>query len=376
MKKIQLAVVMCLWAAFGFADERIWVDAMINGKRAQFIFDTGADQLILFRNGADRLGLHTTDAPANFRPRPGMTAVGLSEPCQITLWQSSYWASLTTVAMPAYLNTHSDGVVGWRPVSHNIILIDAAALKINFLEDVPKPAADWTRLGVRTNLAQLFLEIPENGRTAIAQIDTGSSDGVSLSARKWREWKASHPKQPITLDSYFMPGAGVVVKEQMWAKELTLGPLRLTDVLVVEANSAQSVEDPLEFDASLGLAALKRMQIIVDGKDAVAYVLPRTNPASPSDHNRLGAVFVPANAQSNDLLARVVPRSPADEAGIRGGDQLLKVGDLDVTRWRTDPGVLPLSRFWDRPAGTKLNLLLRREGKDLKITVKLRHIFK
>ena len=74
-------------------------------------------------------------------------------------------------------------------------------------------------------------------------------------------------------------------------------------------------------------------------------------------------------------MAHVAEKSPAQKAGIRNGDILLKIGGLDVTKWRTDPKVLPLRRFWIRPAGTKLELSLTRDDKPLKATVELKDIF-
>ena len=59
---------------------------------------------------------------------------------------------------------------------------------------------------------------------------------------------------------------------------------------------------------------------------------------------------------------------------VRNGDVLLRIGNLDVTKWRTDPTVLPLSRFWEQPAGTRLDLTLRRGEQVLKINVPLRDI--
>jgi S1-C subfamily serine protease len=128
------------------------------------------------------------------------------------------------------------------------------------------------------------------------------------------------------------------------------------------------------FEASFGLAALKRLDLIVDGTHGVAYLRPRKSRPPPYDHSRLGAVFVPRDAQSNDLVAQIVPGSPAEEAGIRNGDVLLRVGTLDVTEWRTNPNVLPLSRFWEEPPGTRLDLTLRRGDKDMKVNVTLREI--
>jgi hypothetical protein len=56
---------------------------------------------------------------------------------------------------------------------------------------------------------------------------------------------------------------------------------------------------------------------------------------------------------------------------IRDGDVLLKIGVLNVTRWRTDPLILPLSRFWSQPAGTKHRLTLKRGDETYETTVTL-----
>ena len=114
--------------------------------------------------------------------------------------------------------------------------------------------------------------------------------------------------------------------------------------------------------------------MIIDGPAGAAYLKPKNTPPVLYDHNRLGAVFMPLEKNSTELVARVVRASPAYEAGIRNGDVLLKVGDLDVTKWRTDPKVLPLSRFWSMPSGMSLELLLKRGNEVYKTRPLLRHI--
>jgi hypothetical protein len=169
----------------------------------------------------------------------------------------------------------------------------------------------------------------------------------------------------------------LVVKEEAWADKISLGPVVLTGVPVMEADVADitlgSLSD-VQYEATLGLVALKRLDIIIDRKDDNVYVRPKKTPSIPYEHNRLGAVFVPHDSQSDDLLAHVVDGSPAYEAEIRNDDVLLKIGELDVTKWRTDPNVLPLSRFWCNPAGTKLDLTLKRGDKIFKTTAVLRNI--
>jgi len=64
-----------------------------------------------------------------------------------------------------------------------------------------------------------------------------------------------------------------------------------------------------------------------------------------------------------------------DHAGIRNEDTLLSVDNLDVTKWRTNPQILPLSRFWEQSAGTKLKLSLERNGEQFDTMVILKDIF-
>jgi hypothetical protein len=376
MRTVFITLALFLRVLVSFADERIWVDAKINDKPARLIFDTGADRLILFRRGAERLGLRISNSPLAFLPPPGAAVMGVTEPCKVTLWRTSRIASLASVEIPAYLHTRADGVLGWQPISQNIVMIDATTLNVKFLSRVPEVVTTWTRLQVQPHSGHLFLKIRhESGRETVVLVDTGSEDGVALSTQRWGEWKAVHTNQPATtLDSYFMPGAGLVVKETRWAEELSLGPLRLTDVPILESNPAQAASYPLEFEASLGLAALKRLDFVFDGKKGLAYVRPKETRGTVPEHNRLGAVFVPIESQSDDLIAHAIAGGPAHDAGVRDGDVLLKIGGLDVTRWRTDPTILPLSRFWTSPPGTKLDLTLKRGTAALNVTVTLRQI--
>ena len=123
---------------------------------------------------------------------------------------------------------------------------------------------------------------------------------------------------------------------------------------------------------TLGLAAMTQLDIIIDGKHNLAYLRPKTTPPLPYAYNRLGADFVPLDLKSDDLVACVVDGSPGYEAGIRNGDILLKIDEQDATKWRTrekrnDP-------FREQPAGTRLQLTLKRGNKIFTATAVLRNI--
>ena len=368
--------VFCLWASTAQATEdRILLDATINGKSASLVFDTGASHLILFRKGAERLGLKVSVPPQELKVAPGEVPVGTTEECEFALGTTHVRTSFKVFEPPSFLNMGVDGAVGWQPIRYNIIQIDASRKQARWLANTPPETATWLKFHIRSRSRVLCLEIPgQEDKSAALTVDTGSSCGAALSPELWRAWRAAHTNQPTTLLAGYMPGAGTVVMEESWARELTFGSLVLTEVPVMPANVAEEAMGSPGFQASLGLAALRRLDLVVDGDLGIAYLRPKTGPAPPYDHNRLGAVFAPASMEGTDLIARVIDGTPASEAGIRNGDLLLKVGDLDATKWRTDPKVLPLSRFWEQPPGTRLELTVKRGAHTLRITAVLRQI--
>jgi hypothetical protein len=362
-------------------DRMMFDDIKVNGQPVRLAFDTGSEVLALFRPVAERLGLKIYDPPADTVIDAGKTRLGRTDPLEI---QVTYKASTKTVTsvlavidVPAGAIPDVDGVIGWAQLRNNFFVFDAASSKVemNGSGKPPKPAAAWQPLSLQKNAKVLILDIPgSKDQPGAILIDTGMPNGVNLSPARWREWRAAHSTAPTTLEAYFTPGAaGLVVREVSWARELAIGPLKLTDVTVQEAGP---VEDALiaGHEATLGIAALRRQDVVVDGKNGMAYFSRRQNPAAPLQHNRLGAIFVPSDMQHDPLEARVVAGSPADAAGIRNGDELLKIDELDTTKWRTDPALLPMSKFWQRPAGTKFVLTLKRGDKEFALTVTLRDI--
>jgi hypothetical protein len=259
--------------------------------------------------------------------------------------------------------------------SKAIIRIDALRRSATLMEAVPAEAESWIKVRLQTNSAMLNLEMPESdGKPSVLCIDTGDSNGIKLHPERWRAWRASHANQPMTLDAIYTPGVGGVVAEVAWAGEMAFGPLVLTDVPINEPSSAHIAMESGQYAGTLGMAALKRVDLIVDGRNGFAYLRAKTTQADSYRYNRIGAVFLSGRSQSDDLAAVVLEGSPAYAAGIRNGDVLLKIGQLDVTKWRTDPKTAAPATFWELPAGTKLVLTLRRGRKTFKATVQLRDI--
>ena len=364
---ILALVLWCLQTTASLADdERIWLDGKINGKPVRLVFDTGASHSALLPKTAERLGLKVNPLTSRVRTADGIT--GISEDCDLTVWNRSARVKFYTFEIPAFLGkVAGDGVYSWELMRSNIIEIDAEALTAKPLDQVPKDTAAWTKVAVVESSPILTLEIP--GQLWTIAVDTGSHHGVTLVSQQWREWKEAHTNAPLTLNASYSPSGGVAVREEAWAEKLAFGALMLNGVPVHQASPIESARGQPIF----GLASLKRLDFIIDGKRGAAYVRPKRTPPPAYKHNRLGAEFVPRHSQSDDFIAHVVEGGPAQVAGMRNGDILLKVGDRDMRNWRKDPDVLR-ERLCELPAGTKLDYTLKRGEETLKISVLLKDI--
>lgn len=350
-------------------EERIWLDAAINGKPVRLAFDTGTSESVLFSKTAERLGLKFNLPKSRVARADGGVPAGTTEECDFAVWGATGRITFATFEFPASLGkVEMEGLLGWDQVRSNIFAIDSEVLTVRLMARVPEEATAWTKLVLVESDSTLSLEIP--GQLWTIAVDTGAATGVTFPSAKWREWKAANTNAPLTLIASYSPSSGISICEEAWANELLIGPLTLRGVPVRQASPIETARGQLIF----GLAALKRLDCIIDGKQATAYLRSKRTPPLPYQHNRLGAEFVPRHSQSDELIAQVVEGSPAHAAGIRSGDILLKVGDKEMPKnWHQDQNV-PRERWYEHPEGTKFDLTLKRNEETLKISVVLKDI--
>ncbi|MGD1000805.1 MAG: tetratricopeptide repeat protein [Candidatus Brocadiia bacterium] len=351
---------------------RLIFKAKINGQPVKLVLDTGADTATLTNGAAARLGLKVIAPPADAPPvPPGKVLASLTEKFTLALGQiKPYETTFAVVAIPSYVNPDFDGVIPWCQWKNSVVQIDFDHVHLQITDALPPDLGGWNKWNLKADSDFLIFECANGAEAVTIGIDTGDQDGVGLSAKRWKEWRAAHATPAATMDAKLTPGSGLVISEVLRAKTITLGGITLPDVPVTVL--AQQAE--LAFhgcDAVLGVFALTRLQLIIDGKNGVLYTRPIEKSSAEYDYNRLGALFVPKDPEKSDeLIAHVPISSPAWDAGIRDGDILLRVGDVDVTKWRTDPRVRA-SQFWTRPAGTELTLTLLRGDKTYETKVVL-----
>jgi tetratricopeptide (TPR) repeat protein len=330
-------------------DERVMLpDSKINGTPIHLAFDTGSSfQIILMRNCAERLGLKVTWPPAGSKAAPGGITYGLTDPCTVSVMGKTFPDLRLAVYDTSSNEPDVDAVFGWSVWQQDVVVLKVADKNTGRLAEVPPESRNWTKLRIKTGLKTLELEELGSAATPrLISIDTGNPDGVALPPAEWKMWRDAHADH-LTAKFYYMPAVGWQGIEEGWADQISIGGLVLTQVPVREANQAETATtDKSGFAGSLGLTALSRLDLVIDGKNGVAYANPRHEPPRPYPHNHLGALIVPSDPPSNDLVAHVIVGGPAYKAGVRTGDILLKIDSLDVTQWRSQPATESSFNQW------------------------------
>jgi hypothetical protein len=169
-----------------------------------------------------------------------------------------------------------------------------------------------------------------------------------------------------------VPVDGTVISEQMWAREMAFGPLQLDQVPVEQCDPPTLEIAGLQHVATLGVTALKRLDVVLDLVNGFAYLRPNGVPPAPFYHNRLGAVFTPPDDQQEYLVARVEPGSPAALAGLKNGDYLTDLNGHVALNWRKHSFLGLINFEW--PDADKAYLRIFRNGAELRINVPMEDI--
>jgi len=240
------------------AEDRLLVDAKINGEPVRLAFDTGAEFSTLFRRTARRLKLNVADPPPNAKAGPGQVLLGRSEECRFELGNSITKGRFRVLDVPHYLDPRMDGLLAWGDVRNTILWIAADTNRLSVLTALPENMAPWTKWKVRQDSRCLEIRLPlASGKDGTIAIDTGSPFGVELSPQRWKQWRDKHRDQPASVRAYYTPGIGLKVYEELWADSLTLGKFSLTNVPVMESAPVKSLRFT-NYQATLCMFALTR----------------------------------------------------------------------------------------------------------------------
>jgi S1-C subfamily serine protease len=84
-------------------------------------------------------------------------------------------------------------------------------------------------------------------------------------------------------------------------------------------------------DVSLGLGALSRFDLIFDVGGKRMWIRPNASYGRPFPHPVIGVGFALASRDGMMEVASIAPASPAEKAGLRKGDVIVKLDGEEAT---------------------------------------------
>jgi hypothetical protein len=351
------ALVCVLQVGIGHAqvvDERWAGSGTIAGQTATFILDTGAQQaFVIAAADSKRFGLEADrenppEAPlfeAFSKPVEVLPPGGQAQPVTFAILRETGAPGLGM-----------DAIVGWPVLKAYVTHYDRQRGILAIGPDVEPRLANAQSLPIIPS-DYLVFDVGTDESPLPVLLDSGDSGGVMLSQPLWNAWRRDNPDLPHTYAWRYWLDTGWVVLERVLARELRLGQLTLRNVLVSPAP-----EGTTDTVAVVGLTAFANHAVVIDGPGGSIHVGGPGRSLVLPGYNRLGASFGPDNR------ARVAENSPAAHADIRDGDLLIGInGQTPDAYADTVRG-----HVWEQPAGTAVQLTLRRESETIERRVTLR----
>jgi tetratricopeptide (TPR) repeat protein len=264
----------------------------INGHPARMIFVSSLGASLLLEEGANRLDLKGDPFSALTQVESGGKTFSapiliFRDPLRNTPW---VLRQLFKVSHPFLYHQFKhlydqvtksmEGVVGWPDVRNNILVFDSDQRVIRRVEQLPPETADWLKWKVLPT-GSLSLEVPlADGKKGVIYIDTADNRSIMLAPPQWKEWTQAHPAAtPVARKVWGLPLL-ISTEHETLADKVELGPLTVTDVAIEDmvSDDAGLLRDELPGEDtawSLGIGALSRIDLIVDGKNGWAYVHPK-----------------------------------------------------------------------------------------------------
>jgi hypothetical protein len=154
---------------------------------------------------------------------------------------------------------------------------------------------------------------------------------------------------------------------------LQLGEHTLDDVVTTFPASAAWSRIGAEYGepifGNLGSQVLERFRVIIDLPNGRLHLRPNLLFDRPFTFDQAGMALQPSDPGSATIrVADVVAGSPAEEAGVQTGDEILGIGDRPVSAMA--PSEIQLA--FEGPSGRRLRVTLRRGGAVFEADLELR----
>jgi hypothetical protein len=360
---------------FTLYGNHICIQAAIDGKTFAFVFDTDGTAS-LSALAEKQLGLPVVATAQIVGAGNGADAMNIVVPKTASIGDATI-ANAYFLVLPERIDLQSPfpgipfgGILGREFFAQLVLTIDYAKETLmltnprSFHPDQAATAIPMTmREGTFPNV-----QATVDGVGGSFDIDAGSAQSLILT-EPFARTNGILAKMPRTFE--VSVGHGVGGKMTGIAGRvatLGVGNAVLDDVVAYVIHATGGVFSDAGLSGNIGGEVLRRFTVTIDVPQKTLYLAKNAAFDAPFDFTRAG-LFID-RAGGTLVVERVIPGSPAQVAGLRAGDTLVRVADHPVDAISTDE----LRDYWTMPVGTVVHVDARRDGKEFGLDLTLRDL--
>jgi len=360
---------------FELAQNHIYFPATINGKAANFVFDTGAESSVIDMTHAKTLGLPMKgkveargagpgSVEASMVEKPTVEFGGISIPLQSM-------AAVPIRSISLLEGREMQGIAGYDVLSHFIVEIDYAKRELHFHEPASfTPSANAVAVPVtfdnNTPVVQTKVTT-RDGRTLDVHmlIDTGARNAVMLNRPFIQKNDVARSIGPYIEGPLGMGVGGASTQKVGRLKSVEIAGFTVNDPITSFSTTTSGASANVDFDGLIGGEVLRRFTVTVDYPHGRLLLEPNGALGDVSEYDMSGMMLAAPDTKFDRILVRnVIAGSPAAAAGVKVNDELQSIDGVDVKTMKLDE----VRKQFLQPDQTRALTLLR-DGKPVQVTL-------
>lgn len=365
---------------FEYRARHVWLKASVNGGPLEdFIYDTGASVTVIDSAYAAKIGLKSTGqmqaqgagsaGGASFASLDKLRIQG-ADGDGVELANSKVAVLSVNPVLAPFFWKDCAGIIGFDAIVQFVNEVDFDGRELTLYD--PKAFA-YSGKGAELPMTLAgtvpVVNVKVDGQyEGAARLDIGSGSTLDLHTPfvKEHDLIGKHPKALTVMGGGF---GGTFESRFARMKSLEIGPYKVDEPLVGLSTIDVGALASEDYAGNLGNRLLERFKVTLDYDRRKIWLEPGTKYGEREGFSRFGAQL--AKHGDTMVVGQLLAKSPAAEAGLREGDEVVSidgraVGSLDPDRLE--------ERFEQGKVGEKVAIVVRREGKQKKVTVKLREL--
>ncbi len=319
---------------FDYAARHVWLRASVNGAPpADFLFDTGATISVLDSTYAASIGLKGEGfmqaqgagaaGSASFVTLDSIAVHGPGE-AGVSIAGAKLAIMSVAPAFSAYFWNEMAGVLGYDFISRFVVTIDydQGVLELHDPATFAYAGKEQPLPMVMNGVVPGVTATIDGAYTGVFRVDVGSSSTVDIHG----PFASRHGLEDKLVGARDVEGVGFgghFTTRYGRLSRMAIGPYAWDAPMVSVARAAEGAFASEEFAGNIGNRVLERFKVTLDYDHRRIYLEPGSRFGSRDALSRSGMLV---GREGGKVLAlSVLPGSPAHAAGLRDGDELVRV---------------------------------------------------